>query len=147
MSSLLLPLMNADQKPMLLNLKKSGSPSSVSLEDSDEKPGSAGNNLQLRTSGPGFRRGPVDEQRSLHSGMQMSSQPMTGSDAQALLSAMSLSPSLMLPNPQRQLTMMAGTGNHGQDHAAVYQHYLQVLKISVVCFKLMITSSTYLQKM
>lgn len=110
-----------------MHLQKScGSPSSVSLEDSDEKPGTpGGSNLQLRTAGPGFCRNPgVDDQRS---GMQMQSPPMTGSEAQALLSAMSLSPPvpLMQHNSKRQLTMLAGTGDY--DHgSSVYQQYLQV---------------------
>lgn len=123
---------SADPKSMLnMHLQKNcGSPSSVSLEDSDEKPGTPGSsNLQLRTAGPGFGRGPGDDQRSSHSGMQMQSQPMTGSEAQALLSAMSLSPPvpLMQHNPKRQLTMLAGTGDY--DHGnSVYQQYLQVGK-------------------
>ena len=110
-------------------MKKSGSPSSVSLEDSDEKPGSAGNNLHLRTSGPGFGRGLGDEQRSSHSGMQMSSQPMMGS--QSMLNTMSQSPPHILQIPKRQHTMsMSGTGNHGQDHAIYHQQYLQVQSCS-----------------
>lgn len=110
-------------------MKKSGSPSSVSLGDSDEKPGSAGNNLHLRTSGPGFGRGLGDEQRSSHSGMQMSSQPMTGS--QSLLNTMPHSPPHILQIPKRQQTMsMSGTGNHGQDHGIYHQQYLQVQSCS-----------------
>ncbi|KAG0580797.1 hypothetical protein KC19_4G200200 [Ceratodon purpureus] len=94
-----------DPKSMLnMHLQKNcGSPSSVSLEDSDDQ-----------------------KPRSSHSGMQMNSPTMTGSEAQALLSAMSLSPPvpLMQHNPKRQLTMLAGTGEYDHD-TSVYQQYLQ----------------------
>jgi hypothetical protein len=98
-------LVGADPKSMLnMHLQNCGSPSSVSLEDSDDQ-----------------------KPRSSHSGMQMNSPTMTGSEAQALLSAMSLSPPVPLiqHNPKRQLTMLAGTGEY--DHGnSVYQQYLQV---------------------
>jgi hypothetical protein len=111
---------------MLMPLKSRSSPSSVSLENSDEKPGSVGNNLQLRSSGQGYGRGLSDDQHpSPHSGM-ISSHTLTGSEAQALISAMS-PPHLMIQNPKRQMSMMGGTGSHGQDHS-VYQH-LQAVQV------------------
>ncbi|KAG0576384.1 hypothetical protein KC19_5G075800 [Ceratodon purpureus] len=120
--------LDADSKSMLMPLKSRSSPSSVSLEDSDEKPGSVGNNLQLRSSGQGYGRGLSDDQHpSSHSGM-INSQALTGSDAQALLSAMSTSP-LMIHNPKRQMGMMGSNGSHGQDHS-VYQHLQAVQAVS-----------------
>jgi hypothetical protein len=114
---------------MLVPLKNRSSPSSASLEDSDEKPSSVGNNLQLRSSGQGFGRGFGDDQHpSAHSGMQMSSQAMAGSDAQALLSAMSPAP-LMIQSAKRQMTMMGGSSDHGQDHS-VYQQHLQAVQVT-----------------
>lgn len=121
--------MTADQKSMLMHLKKCGSPSSASLEDSDEKPSPGSSNLQLRTSGPGFGRGPGDDQRPSHSGIQPGSshEPMTNTDeAQAYLSAMSLSTPtnpLMLHSSKHQLTMMASTADDSDDNT-VYQQYL-----------------------
>lgn len=114
---------------MLMPLKNRSSPSSVSLEDSDEKPSSVGNNLQLRSSGQGFGRGFGDDQHpsSAHSGVHMSSQAMTGSDAQALLSAMSPVP-LMIQSAKRHMTMMGGSSNHGQDRS-VYQQHLQAVQV------------------
>lgn len=114
---------------MLMHLKKCGSPSSASLEDSDEKPSPGSSNLQLRTSGPGFGRGPGDDQRPSHSGIQPGSshEPMTNTDeAQAYLSAMSLSTPpnpLILHGSKHQLTMMAGTADDSDDNN-VYQQYL-----------------------
>lgn len=114
---------------MLMHLKKCGSPSSASLEDSDEKPSPGSSNLQLRSSGPGFGRGPGDDQRPSHSGIQPGSshEPMTNTDeAQAYLSAMSLSTPpnpLMLHSSKHQLTMMAGTADDSDDNT-VYQQYL-----------------------
>lgn len=114
---------------MLMHLKKCGSPSSASLEDSDEKPSPGSSNLQLRTSGPGFGRGPGDDQRPSHSGIQPGSshEPMTNTDeAQAYLSAMSLSTPtnpLMLHSSKHQLTMMASTADDSDDNT-VYQQYL-----------------------
>lgn len=129
---------------MLMPLKNRSSPSSVSLEDSDEKPSSVGNNLQLRSSGQGFGRGFGDDQNhSPHSGMQMSSQAMTGSDAQALLSAMTPVP-LMLPSAKRQMTMMGGSSNHGQDHS-VYQQHLEAVQVRCdICFILQISDAVEL---
>ncbi|XP_024378733.1 uncharacterized protein [Physcomitrium patens] len=112
----------SDSKSLIIPLKSRSSPSSVSLEDSDEKPGSAGNNLHLRSSSQGYGRAPCDDQHSSHSEMQMTSQAMTGSDS--LLSAMSSVP-LMLQNAKRQMTMIGGTGNHGHDHS-IYQQHLHV---------------------
>ncbi|CAK9274758.1 unnamed protein product [Sphagnum jensenii] len=115
-----------DRKSMLL--KKSGSPSSASLEESDEHPGSAGNKLQLHTSGATLGRAPGEDQHSTQSVMRMTSQPMRSSEAQSkLLPAMSTSPPAP-PMPhnaeQHQLPMMTGTANHSQG-ATVYQQYLQ----------------------
>lgn len=47
-----------------------------------------------------------------------------GSDAQALLSAMS---PLMITSAKQQMTMMGSTSNHGQGHS-VYQH-LQAVQV------------------
>jgi hypothetical protein len=134
----------SESKSMLMPLKNRSSPSSVSLEDSDEKPSSVGNNLQLRSSGQGFGRGFGDDQNhSPHSGMQMSSQAMTGSDAQALLSAMTPVP-LMLPSAKRQMTMMGGSSNHGQDHS-VYQQHLEAVQVRCdICFILQISDAVEL---
>lgn len=102
----------------------------MSLEDSDEKPGSAGNNLHLRSSSQGYGRAPCDDQHSSHSEMQMTSQAMTGSDS--LLSAMSSVP-LMLQNAKRQMTMIGGTGNHGHDHSIYQQHLHVQVRCSLEC--------------
>jgi hypothetical protein len=108
-------------------LKSRSSPSSVSLDDSDEKPGSVGNNLQLRSSSQGYGRGLGDDQYpSAHSGM-LGSQALTGSEAGALLSAMS-PPTLMIQNPKRQMSMMGGTGSHSQDHS-MYNQHLQPVQV------------------
>ena len=116
---------------MLMPLKSRSSPSSVSLEDSDEKPGSVGNNLQLRSASHGYGRGLSDDQRpSAHSAV-ISSQALAGSEAQALLSALSPASGLMIQNSRRQMTMMGGTGSHAQDHS-VYQH-LQGVQVRPCC--------------
>ncbi|BBM97994.1 protein MpSPL1 [Marchantia polymorpha subsp. ruderalis] len=109
---------STDAKSMLMHLKKSGSPSSTSMEDSDDKTGSAGNNLQLRTS-TGFGR---NEERPPHAVMLNSQpSPMSGSDAQALLSAMSIAPPVILQSAKRQLSILPGNSQE----AAVYQQFLQ----------------------
>ncbi|CAM6093799.1 unnamed protein product [Calypogeia fissa] len=107
---------STDPKSMLMHLKKSGSPSSASLDESDDKTGSAGNNLQLRTSG-GFEHPP--QPVALNS--QTSS--ISGTDAQVLLSAMSIAPPvpLLIQNAKRQLSILPGNSQE----AAVYQQFLQ----------------------
>ncbi len=114
----------ADPKSMLLHLKKCGSPSSTSLEDSDDRPGSAGNNLQLHTSAATVGRAAGEDHFSSQTGMQMSSKPMRVSEAHAkLLPAMSHSPPapLMLHTGKHRLPIV----NYSQD-ATGYQQYLQV---------------------
>ncbi|CAM6071363.1 unnamed protein product [Sphagnum tenellum] len=65
-----------DSKSMLLHPKNGGSLSLVSLEDSDEQPASAKNNLQLNTPAATFGRVPKEDQHSSQPGMlQTSSQP------------------------------------------------------------------------
>ncbi|XP_024390965.1 uncharacterized protein [Physcomitrium patens] len=117
-----------DPKSMLNmhSQKNCGSPNSVSLEDSDEKPSLGAKNLKLRTSGPGYCRSPGNDQQSSHSGMQMDSQSMASSEAQTLLSAISLSPPapLVQHKSKRQLTMLGGTGDYDHENS-VYQLYLQ----------------------
>lgn len=100
---------------MLMHLKKSGSPSSASLEDSDDKTGSAGNNLQLRTSS-GF------EHPSQAVALNSQSSSISGTDPQVLLSAMSIAPPvpLLIQNAKRQLSILPGS-----QEAAVYQQFLQ----------------------
>jgi hypothetical protein len=142
-----LPLCHgADRKSMLL--KKSGSPSSASLEESDEHPGSAGNKLQLHTSGATLGRAPGEDQHSTQSVMRMTSQPMRSSEAQSkLLPAMSTSPPAP-PMPhnaeQHQLPMMTGTANHSQG-ATVYQQYLQVCNCYSAGAKNIFKSVSFLQ--
>ncbi|CAK9259158.1 unnamed protein product [Sphagnum jensenii] len=123
-----------DSKSMLLHPKNSGSPSSVSPEDSDEQPASAKNNVQLHTPGATFGRVPKEDQHSSQPGMQqMSSQPMRGPEAQAtLVSAMSLSATapLMLHNTKHQPSMMPGKTNHSQDAMVHQQQYLQGVNAS-----------------
>jgi hypothetical protein len=117
----------ADPKSMLLHLKKCGSPSSTSLEDSDDPPGSAGNNLQLHKSAATVGRAAGEDHFSSQTGMQMSSKPMRVSEAHAkLLPAMSHSPPapLMLHTGKHQLPMVPGIVNYSQD-ATGYQQYLQ----------------------
>jgi hypothetical protein len=114
----------ADPKSMLLHLKKCVSPSSTSLEDSDDRPGSAGNNLQLHTSAATVGRAAGEDHFSSQTGMQISSKPMRVSEAHAkLLPAMSHSPPapLMLHAGKHQLPIV----NYSQD-ATGYQQYLQV---------------------
>ncbi|KAH9574106.1 hypothetical protein CY35_01G038000 [Sphagnum magellanicum] len=66
----------SDSKSMLWHPKNCGSPSSVSLDDSDEQPASAKNNLQLNTPAATFGRVPKEDQHSSQPGMQQtSSQP------------------------------------------------------------------------
>ncbi len=61
---------------MLLHPKNCGSLSLVSLDDSDEQPASAKNNLQLNTPAATFGRVPEEDQHSSQPGMQQtSSQP------------------------------------------------------------------------
>lgn len=107
---------------MIIPLKCRSSPSSVSLEDSDEKPGPVGNSLHFLSCNQGIRRGPGDDQHLSHSGMQMSSQDMKRSEA--LLSSLSPAP-LMLQNAKQQMPLVGGNDNHDQDHS-VYQQHLQV---------------------
>ncbi|KAL2650866.1 hypothetical protein R1flu_018994 [Riccia fluitans] len=111
---------STDPRSMLMHLKKSGSPSSASMDDSDDKTGSAGNNLQLRGS-TGFGR---NEERS-NRAVMINSQPgpMPGSDAQALLSAMSIAPPVMIQNTKRQLPMLPGNSQEGP---SVYQPFFGV---------------------
>jgi hypothetical protein len=68
--------LGADSKSMLLHPKNCGSLSLVSLDDSDEQPASAKNNLQLNTPAATFGRVPEEDQHSSQPGMQQtSSQP------------------------------------------------------------------------
>ncbi|KAL3700782.1 hypothetical protein R1sor_018804 [Riccia sorocarpa] len=110
---------STDPRSMLMHLKKSGSPSSASMEDSDDKTGSAGNNLHLRGS-TGFVR---NEERS-NRAVMISSQPgsISGSDAQALLSGMSIAQPVMMQNAKRQLPMLPGNSQE----SAVYQPFFGV---------------------
>nr|QFS19076.1 SQUAMOSA promoter-binding protein-like protein 1 [Apopellia endiviifolia (species B)] len=106
---------STDPKSMLMHLKKSGSPSSTSMEDSDDKAGSGGSNLQLRTSSA------FDRPHNLVLTSQATS--MSGPDAQVLLSAMSIAPPvpLLIQNAKRQLSILPGNSQE----AAVYQQFLQ----------------------
>jgi hypothetical protein len=66
----------SDSKSMLLHPKNCGSLSLVSLDDSNEQPASAQNNLQLNTPAATFGRVPKEDQHSSQPGMQQtSSQP------------------------------------------------------------------------
>lgn len=113
-------------------LKSRSSLSSVSIEDSDnQKPGSVGNNPNLRSSGKEYGRGAGDEKPQSRSGMQMSCQAVSGSEAQTLFSSMSTVP-LMLQSTKKQRTMTEGTSNHGPDHS-LHQH-LQVLVMCDVAY-------------
>nr|CAI91302.1 squamosa promoter binding protein 4 [Physcomitrium patens] len=114
-----------DSKSMIIPLKCRSSPSSVSLEDSDEKPGPVGNSLHFLSCNQGIRRGPGDDQHLSHSGMQMSSQDMKRSEA--LLSSLSPAP-LMLQNAKQQMPLVGGNDNHDQDHS-VYQQHLQAISM------------------
>jgi hypothetical protein len=68
--------LGADSKSMLLHPKNCGSLSLVSLDDSNEQPASAQNNLQLNTPAATFGRVPKEDQHSSQPGMQQtSSQP------------------------------------------------------------------------
>ncbi|XP_024365405.1 uncharacterized protein [Physcomitrium patens] len=110
-----------DSKTMNMPLKSRSSLSSVSIEDSDnQKPGSVGNNPNLRSSGKEYGRGAGDEKPQSRSGMQMSCQAVSGSEAQTLFSSMSTVP-LMLQSTKKQRTMTEGTSNHGPDHS-LHQH-------------------------
>ncbi|CAM6104347.1 unnamed protein product [Calypogeia fissa] len=105
----------ASSKPNLMHLKKAGSPSTASMEDSDGKTGSVGNNLQLRASS-GF-------EPSHTTLLNCSFNTVSGPDGQALLSAMSNTPPLplIIQNAKHQLSIHPGSSQA----AAAYQHFLE----------------------
>lgn len=105
----------ANSKSILMHLKKAGSPSSTSMEDSDIKTVSVGTNVQLRASS-GF-------ERSHAMLLNSSSNIIPGSDAQGLLSALSNAPPvpLMIQNVNHQLSVRS----RSSEEAAAYQNFLE----------------------
>lgn len=106
---------SSNPKSILMHLKMTGSPSSASMEDSDDKTGSVGNNLQLRASS-GF-------ERSHAMLLKSPSNAVSGPDAQGLLSAMSSAPPvpLIIQNVKHQLSIHS----ENSQEAAAYQHFLE----------------------